>query len=343
MNDLTIPASMAEGFPTIVEGLKKARSIFESIRSFSDVERVFLLGAGLSPNTYRSYLESVKQFYRFTKGLNPLQVRPGDIEAFYDDLARRVDRNTAALRVCGLKAFFKGIRNVLPIYTSPFDVMNEKLSCKLSRVKKGNRTKKAMTAAELRALLAWLAEDRTARGLEDYAIVFTLATSGLRASELCQLRWQDLDFADGAWLCNFVGKGDTSAQQECYAPAVEACRRYFIMAKRRNPEPADALFWTIPALKGEQSAPLRYHALWRRVRQIGERARAAGILKRELQFSPHLMRRTYASTLYKSGLGLKAIQTKTRHANIEVLLKHYIDDAEPASPHLAKILAEVVA
>jgi integrase/recombinase XerD len=343
MNDVVLSADMARSFPTLVQGLRKAQSILDSIKSFEDIERVFLLGAGLSPNTYRSYLESVKQFYRFTEGKHPLQVTPGDIEAFYDDLAKRVDRNTAALRVCGLKAFFKGIRNVLPIYTSPFDVMNEKLSCKLSRVKKGNRTKKAMTAAELRALLAWLEQDRTARGLEDYAIVFTLATSGLRASELCQLRWQDLDLADGTWTARFTGKGDTSAEQELYPQAVEACRRYFIMAKRRNPEPADALFWTLPVLKGEISAPMRYHALWRRVRGIGERARAAGILKRELQFSPHLFRRTYASTLYKSGMGLKAIQEKTRHASLEVLTRFYIDDAEQASPHLAKILQEVTA
>jgi integrase/recombinase XerD len=220
---------------------------------------------------------------------------------------------------------------------------NQKLSAKLSRVKKGNRTKKAMTAAELRALLGWLEQDRTARGLEDYAIVFTLATSGLRASELCQLRWQDLDFADGTWTARFTGKGDTSAEQELYPQAIEACRRYFVLAKKRNPEPADALFWTIPALKGEISAPLRYHALWRRVRGIGERARAAGILKRELQFSPHLFRRSYASCLYKSGMGLKAIQEKTRHASLEVLTRFYIDDAEPASPHLAKILQEVTA
>jgi len=37
-----------------------------------------------------------------------------------------VDRNTAYLRIRGLKKFFSGIRNVLPIYTSPFEIMSEK-------------------------------------------------------------------------------------------------------------------------------------------------------------------------------------------------------------------------
>jgi integrase len=118
---------------------------------------------------------------------------------------------------------------------------------------------------------------------------------------------------------------------------------YFVLAKKRNPEPSDFLFWTLPAVKGEISAPMKYHALWRRVRQIGERARAEGVVKRELQWSPHLFRRSYASCLYKSGMGLKAIQEKTRHASLEVLTRHYIDDNEAASPHLARILQEVTA
>ena len=83
---------------------------------------------------------------------------------------------------------------------------------------------------------------------------------------------------------------------------------------------------------------MRYHTLWQRVRLVGARARTEGILRRELQFSPHLFRRSYATALYKSGMGPKAIQEKTRHANIEVLTKHYISDEEPASGYLSKIL-----
>ena len=116
MKDLVLSADLQKSFPTIVEGLKKAENIFSQINSFEDIERLLLRGAGLSPNTYRSYLEAVKQFYSFTDGLNPLQVKPADIEGFYDDLAKRVDRKTAYLRIRGLKKFFSGIRNVIPLY-----------------------------------------------------------------------------------------------------------------------------------------------------------------------------------------------------------------------------------
>jgi integrase/recombinase XerD len=341
MNDLTLSSAMAESFPSLFEGLKKAQSILDSIKSFEDVERIFLMGQGLSPHTYRSYLTAVKQFYDFTKGLNPLQVRPGDIEAFYDSLVKHTDRNTAYIRIKGLKKFFSGIRNLIPFYTSPFEVMGENLRRKLRRTKKGNRTKKTLTVNEINLLLSWLRNDTSIIGLQNYAIIFMLITSGLRASELCQLSWKHLDFSEDTWTANFTGKGNKSASQELYTPAVDACLDCFKKQFKRDPLPDDALFRTIPAFKGDDSRPLKYHTLWYRVSQIGNTARAEGIIKRDVIFSPHLMRRTYATVLYKSGMGLKAIQEKTRHANIEVLVKHYIHDEEKASPYFQKIFQGV--
>ena len=176
MNELVVSAEIAQSFPSAVEGLKKVSSFFEQIRSFEDLERLFLKGSGLSPNTYRSYLEAVKQFYQFTKGLNPLQVRPADIEAFYDYLLTRVDRNTAYLRIRGLKKFFQGVRNVAPFYTSPFEKMGEKLRAKLNRTIYGCRTKKALTQREVRELLDFLSRDDSLQGRENHA-------SGLHAGK----------------------------------------------------------------------------------------------------------------------------------------------------------------
>ena len=120
MNDLTIKAKMATCFPTIIDGLRKAQRIFDGINSFEDVQRSFLLGQGLAPTTYRTCLIAVKQFYTFTDGLNPLQITPAHIEQFYDHLVTSVDRDTAYLRIRGLRRFFAGIHNVIPFYTSPF-------------------------------------------------------------------------------------------------------------------------------------------------------------------------------------------------------------------------------
>lgn len=52
-----------------------------------------------------------------------------------------------------------------------------------------------------------------------------------------------------------------------------------------------------------------------------------------------LVWRSYATTLYKSGMGIKAIQAKTRHANTETLMRHYVYDDEAASGYLERALA----
>lgn len=345
MNDLILAGGPVEAlhqihtyFPNILEALQKAQTLFEQIKSFQDVEIFLLRGAGLSPNTYRSYLTSIKQLYEFTAGLNPLQITPGHIEGYYDHLVKSVDRNTACLRVQGLKRFFSGITKIVPGYISPFEVMEEKLTKKLNRTKKGNRTKKAINKGETRDLLAWLSQDTSIKGLADYAMVYNLVTSGLRASELCQLKWEDLELYEDAWTARFVGKGDKEAEQELYSPAVEAAHMYFIEQFKRDPRPEDHLFYSLAAYPGDNVRPMTAHRLWVRISTIGAAAREARIIKRDLQFSPHLCRRTYATLLYKQGMKLKAIQEKTRHANIDVLVRHYISDEEPASPYFERLL-----
>lgn len=339
MNDLIIPNALRDSCPSLWQGLEKVKKVFEEINSFEDIERVFLLGQGLSRNTYRSYLAAVKQLYVFTGGLNPLQITAAHIEAFYDDLLkRRVDQDTACLRIRGLKNFFKGIRRVLPFYTSPFETMPKALLEKLQASKKGNRTKKAMSPGEVRDLLDWLRRDRSLIGRENYAIVFMLVTSGLRASEFCQLRWGDIEEYEGMYTAKFIGKGRREAEQELYAPAVEACRAYFRAHFRRKPKPSDALFYSNPN-NGREPIPLCYATLWRRVTNVGAAARSAGIVKRDYEFSPHLFRRTYATVLYREGMRLKALAAKTRHSSINILTEHYIHDEDPATPYLNKVFA----
>ena len=339
MNDLIIPTKFEEAFPTTIEGLKKAWSIFDSIKNFDDIEREFLLGQGLSPNTYKNYLGAVKQFYEFTDGMHPLQVKPADIERYYDNLVKKIDRNTACLHMRGLKKFFAGIQDVIPIYTSPFDIMSDKLKKKLTRTKKGNRTNVALSKNEIKELLSWLQQDKTVRGLEDYAIVFTLVTSGLRADELCQLKWKNIEYFEGTWTAYFIGKGGKEAEQELYEPALRACTEYFKKAFKRIPKPEDHLFWTLPSFNGDISRPMPYATLWNRIKKIGNSAKAKGIIKRDIKISPHLFRRSYATGLYKAGMGMKAIQKKTRHASMDTLVKYYIHDEEPASKYLTMMLA----
>ena len=324
-------------YPDFFADFMKAKQVFDSIRSFEDIEVNLLKGQGLAAGTYRTYMTPIRQLYEFTSGLNPFQIRASHIEAFYDQMREKVDRNSLYNKIQGLKRFFKGIQTLAPGWRSPFEVMPERLAKKLNRSKK-TKTKKALTTKEVRDLLAWLESRRDLSILDAlrYATAYQLVTSGLRAAELCSLRWKNLEYLEGKWTAYFTGKGDVPAEQELYTGAVQASRYYFKMQFHRDPHPDDYLFYTEPT-KGRQVMPLDPHALWYRIKQLGKEAEAQGIIKRHLNWSPHLFRRSYATALYKSGMKLKAIMEKTRHSNIEVLAKHYISDEEPAAPYFDRV------
>ena len=340
MNDLI---TMESKFPSIVEGLKRAENVFDSIKGFADIERTFLKGAGLSQNTYKAYLESVKQFYEFTGHKHPLQCTQGDVEAFYDDLTSRVDRKTAYLRIMGLKRFFKGIRNVIPIYTSPFEVMEERLYKKLHKTTNSKKTKAALFRGEIERMIDYLNKGKTIRELEDRAIILMLLTSGLRASELCSIRWKNIyeNEDDKAFYATVERKGGKVEDVELYKVALDAVRIYFKKHLRRSPKGEDYLFYTIPISSINKQERMNYQVLYLRITAIGEALRKAEIIKRDIQFTPHLMRRSFATFLSKSGMGLKAIQLKTGHSNIETLAKHYVDDSESTASYFQELLPNI--
>ena len=349
MNDLAVIEPevlkhLEKTLPTVAVGLREALGLFARVNSFEEIEHYFLKGAGLADTTYRAYLGAVKEFYGFTEGKHPMQTIPADIEEFYDHLLKRgVARRTARLRIAGLKKFFEGVVRVAPGYTSPFHekVMDPKLTKKLNKVPRGNTTKTALTIPEFKKLIDWMEEQPGLEAQENRAMVFFLGTSGLRAAELCSLKWKDLDLEEGSWSARFSGKGDKEAVQELYSPAVEAAQAYFKAHLGKAPAREDHLFYSIPR-PGQTIRSMTPHLLWTRIAAVGEAAREAGVLTREsIQFTPHLFRRTYATMLYKSGMQLKGIQGKTRHSNTETLTKHYIDDQEKATPYIDKALRAV--
>jgi integrase len=72
------------------------------------------------------------------------------------------------------------------------------------------------------------------------------------------------------------------------------------------------------------------------------RAKKEGFIKRNIVISLHLFRRTYTTCLYCAGMSIKAIQAKTRYANISTLVKHYIYKLEDASPYLKRLISYVM-
>jgi integrase len=217
--------------------------------------------------------------------------------------------------------------------------MSASLNRKINRSKGRYRNKQALTKSELKTLLAWLREDRSIKGLENFAIVLMLVTSGLRASELCQLNWESLYREDGRVIASFIGKGGRAAEQELYPDTVEAADTYFQAQFRRAPDPCDWLFYTLENFHGRQPSPLAPSTIWARIHELGRAVHEAHLVRGDLQFSPHLFRKTFATLYYKQTRDIKSTQLATRHSSVAVLLKHYVDSAHGISDTIAQILA----
>lgn len=139
---------------------------------------------------------------------------------------------------------------------------------------------------------------KTPRGARDRAILLMLYGTGLRVTELCSLKVQDLDDA----FVRVKGKGGKERLVPVAKMAVTAIDDYLMRYRPEGKE--DALFLS---LKGKR---LNRIVVWKVVK---ERAKQAGINK---PVSPHTLRHCFATHLLEHGADLRVIQEMLGHASI---------------------------
>lgn len=206
-----------------------------------------------------------------------------------------------------------------------------------------------LSEEEVVALLRWLkqrAENtegdilKKIQGYRDYALIFMLVSSGLRASELLSLRWCDLVERDGKIVCYFVGKGGAEEEQPLFPPAVAVVRRYFRIRYRKAPEGTSYPLFT--NIFSQNHEPLKYPNLRYILQRIGEEANAQKILKRKIYLKAHTLRRSYAWMFQRHNMSLKEISVLLRHADVSTTSEHYLPDSANPIPVLNDIFEELV-
>ena len=136
-------------------------------------------------------------------------------------------------------------------------------------------------------------------GLRDRALLELLYSSGLRLSELCALRWHDLDLAEGQ--VTVLGKG---SKQRVVPVGSHACSALADWRKAQAPT-TDA-----PVFPGRGGKPISPRAVQLRLRQLAQRQ---GLFKR---VHPHLLRHTFASHVLESSGDLRGVQELLGHADL---------------------------
>ncbi len=136
-------------------------------------------------------------------------------------------------------------------------------------------------------------------GLRDRALLELLYSSGLRVSELCALRWRDLDLAEA--LVRVSGKGGKVRIVPVGSHALAA------LAQWKDDQRATT---EAPVFPGRAGKPITPRAVQLRLRQL---AQQQGIWKR---VHPHLLRHSFASHVLESSGDLRGVQELLGHADI---------------------------
>src|SRR3546814_205589 len=137
-------------------------------------------------------------------------------------------------------------------------------------------------------------------GLRDRALLELFYSSGLRLSELCALRWRDLDLDSG--LVTVLGKGNKQRSVPVGSHARAALEAWRGETKAAN----DA-----PVFPGRGGAPISKRAVQIRIRQLAQRQ---GMFK---HVHPHMLRHSFASHMLESSGDLRGVQELLGHADID--------------------------
>lgn len=190
------------------------------------------------------------------------------------------------------------------------------------------RPQRVLDEAKIMRVLSSL-DTSTEKGRRDTAIILLMLDSGLRASEVCRLRLEHVDLAERRFSVRI--KGGRWAEG-VFCAYTSASLAEWIMDRGRiaKRDCAEVFCGIGGGTPGQTMTPSGLRCIFR---QVGARA--------GFHFSPHDMRRTFATLALKGGASSRLVQVAGRWSSL-AQVEHYsasltAADFDPYSP-VAKIM-----
>jgi integrase/recombinase XerD len=258
----------------------------------------YLIAHGDELNTISAYISDIKQ-------LNTFLTRQGTTLITADTTLLRqfvhflFDLKMSPLsinrKISAIKGFYR--------YLVFSKIVDHNIASELSVLKGGRKLPAVLSVQEVTALIE-AANEKTPLGLRDRVCLELLYASGLRISELLNLKLTDITL--DACLLSIIGKGNkqrfvpfgTKARQSIYEYLNQA--RPLLLKSRSTP------FFILNG-RGKR---LSRSGFWKIMRKYRIKA---GIKKR---VTPHTFRHSFATHLLEGGADLRAVQELLGHADI---------------------------
>jgi len=282
-----------------------------TIRTFLNYLKV---EKGLAPNTVTAYGRDLKKFAAFVekRGCALAGIQRDDVVDFLASLYRqKLDSRSVARHLVTLRNFF---RFVLSEGLTEIDPTLNLESPKVRRTLPG-----FLRLEEVDKLLEQ-PDLRTPLGIRDKAMLEVLYSTGLRVTELVNLRVGDLEMRMGCVRC--IGKGDKERLVPIGRKALAAVEQYLgearpkLLRMRRQGPPVPFLF--VNRFGGKLSRV----GVWKIIAGYGRRA---GLRAR---LTPHKLRHSFATHLLERGADLRSVQLMLGHADISTtqIYTHVVEE-----------------
>lgn len=260
---------------------------------------------GLSRNTTESYGRDLNSFDVFlkSKGKELHNFDRSDITDYLDSLR---EKQRSITSICRFISSLKGFSRYLLVE----EIVDSDPTENLQSPKKWERLPKALSIEETMEVLGRsdASEGKVRKGghqaldFRNSAMVELLYSSGLRVSELINLKMEDINFEAG--FTRVLGKGSKERIVPVNQRAIERIKIYLkefrkLLVKRRH---SDYLFIT------GRGMPMTRQRFWQTIRGYGK--------KIGLDISPHTLRHSFATHLLEGGADLRSLQKMLGHADI---------------------------
>ena len=257
------------------------------------------LEKSLSENSVMAYERDLKKLrdYCTMRGIDPLQASFDDLQAFvFDSFKQITNARTQSRILSGVHSFYRFL-----VYTHKIEADPSEL---LEMPKLNQYLPEVLTVEEINALVDAI-DVSTAEGQRNRAIIEMLYGSGLRVSELVNLKLSDMYLDDG--FMRVLGKG---SKQRLVPISDESKKQFLLWMECRR------------ASVIEQEGQGDYAFLNRRGHQL-TRVMIFTIIKRlcaavgiQKSISPHTLRHSFATHLLQNGADLRVIQQLLGHEDI---------------------------
>jgi integrase/recombinase XerD len=253
---------------------------------------------GLAANTIASYRRDLVEFVEFVSRQRRRlgKANREDIRSYLASLYRRgLAARSVARHLVSLRGLYRFLLKEGKIRSDP--------TAEIDAPKIGQTLPKYLTVAEVDSLLQQ-PDPASPPGLRDKAMLELLYATGMRVSELINLRWEDFEVNLGVVRCR--GKGSKERLIPVGKSALRALETYVQRGRGELAKKRSAPFLCL----NQRGGRLSRVGFWK---ILGRYGRAAGIAT---PLTPHVVRHSFATHLLERGADLRSIQLMLGHSDI---------------------------